>query len=189
MNIKGIVGTVAALLLVCGMVSGSAFAQEKKPLLVKLAIINVEKIQGQATALKQLRAQLEKYGAAYKAEIQKEEQELRKANMDLARKRAVMSPEAFEEERKKFEQRFIQVQRKVQERRRSLDRAGREAKNTVQKSLNESIAEVAKENALTLILRHDQVVFWATDFDITALVLDRLNKKMPSVTVRDPGTL
>ncbi len=160
---------------------------DRKPVLVKVAILDVDRIRAEAAALKELRAQLDKYRNTYKAEIQKEEDELRKANDELVRKRSVLSPEAFEEERRKFEQRFVDVQRKVQQRRQALEKSGRTSEGSVQKVLNEVVAQIAQENQLTLILRNDQVVFLATDLDITPMVLDRLNKRLPTVKVPDPG--
>jgi outer membrane protein len=168
-------------------VSSAPAEGERKPVLVKVAILDVDRIRSEAAALKELRTQLDKYRNVYKAEIQKEEDELRKANDELVRKRSVLAPEAFEEERRKFEQRFVDVQRKVQQRRQALEKSGRTSEGTVQKALNEVVAQVAQENQLTLILRNDQVVFLATDLDITSLVLERLNKKMPTVKVPDPG--
>lgn len=160
---------------------------DRAPVRVKIAILDVDRIRAEAAALKDLRAQIEKYRNVYKTEIQKEEDDLRKANDELVRKRSVLSPEAFEDERRKFEQRFVDVQRKVQQRRQALEKSGRTSEGTVQKALNDVVAQVAQENQLTLILRNDQVVFLATDLDITSVVLERLNKKMPSVKVPDPS--
>jgi len=134
-----------------------------------------------------VRKQIEKYRSNYKTSIQKDEDELRKANEELTRKRQILAPEAFEDERRKFEQRFVDVQRKVQQLRQALEKTGRASEADVQKVLNEIVAQVANESDLTLILRSDQIVFLATDLDITSVVLQRLNKKLPTVKVPDPG--
>ena len=56
-----------------------------------------------------------------RSEISKEEQRLHEADKAFAKQRSVLTPEAFAEKRRAFEQEVAEVQRLVQERRRELD--------------------------------------------------------------------
>lgn len=154
---------------------------------VKIAVIDVDHIRREATAVKVAREQVAKYHTAFQADIQKEEAELRNANQELARQRNILSPEAFAEERKKFEQRLVEVQRLVQVRRQQLD----DVQNDFMRRMNEVMAEVvndlAKENNYTVILRLDQSVFASDSVMITSLVLERLNKRLPTINIPEPG--
>lgn len=154
---------------------------------LKIAIIDVDAIQRNAVAVKEIRSQIGKYRSAFQADIQKEETELRNANQELARQRTILSPEAFAEERRKFEQRLITVQQKVQLRKQELEKAQIGAMRQVQAALNEIITGIAKERKLTLILRENQVVLSATALKITDEVLARLDQKLPSISVPEPG--
>jgi Skp family chaperone for outer membrane proteins len=158
-------------------------------LTLKIGVIDIDQIRRDSTAVKDARDQIATYHNTIQAEIQKEETELRDANQELARQRTVLAPDAFNEERRKFEARLVEVQRKVQERRQELD----DIQNDVMRRMNEVMAEVvveiAQEQGFGLILRLDQSVFAAQPLLITQAVLERLNKKLPSIKIAEPASL
>lgn len=188
----------SAISILCALVlwaSLTAPAAAQKPeadkdviTLLNLAVIDTEVIRRKSRAFKDIGAQIAKYRNAIQADIQKEEETLRSANEELARKRAILAPETFAEERRQFEERLVQVQRTVQKRKKGLDRVAAEAIKKVEAVLNKIITEVAKEQALGLILRKRQTVLVAAELDITPQVLKRLDTALPSLKVSDPGT-
>jgi len=179
-------------LLATAVFAGTAFAQQPAPAaapVLKIGVIDIEQIRREAIAVQDARNQITGFHNTVQTEIQKEENELRQANQELARQRTVLAPEAFNEERRKFETRLVEVQRKVQERRQELD----DLQNDVMRRMNEAMAEVvieiAQEQGYSLILRLDQAVFVAEPFLITKMVLERLNKKLPSIKIAEPASL
>ena len=184
---------LACALLALAIVISPARAQQAAaptaPAGLKVGVIDIDQIRRDSTAVKDARDQIAALQSTIQAEIQKEENELRDANQELARQRTLLSPEAFNEERRKFEARLVEIQRKVQERRQELD----DIQNDVMRRMNEAMAEVvveiAQEQGFTLILRFDQSVFVGQDLLITKVVLDRLNKKLPSIKVAEPASL
>lgn len=178
-------------LVVLVSVTGPAAAQQPeadKITLLNMAVIDTEVIRRNSRAFKDIRAQITKYRNAIQADIQKDEEVLRSANEELVRKRAILAPETFAEERRKFEERLVQVQRTVQKRKRGLERVGVEAVKKVEAVLNKIIDDVAKEQKFGLILRRNQTVLVAKELDITPDVLKRLDTALPSLKVSDPGT-
>lgn len=179
---------ICALFLTATVKPGMAQETEKVSVLrVKLAVIDMNEVRRNAAAVKDIRAQVEVFRAAFQAEIKTEEEELRTANQELGRQRAILSPEAFTDERRKFEQRLAGVQRKVQRRKQDLDKALNDAMFEVQKSLNKIVVDLAKENGLTLVLRKEQTVLVASPLNITGVVLERLDKAVPTIKVAEPG--
>lgn len=179
---------ICALLMAATVKPGMAQEAEKVGTIrVKMAVIDMNEVRQNASAVKDIRAQVEKFRAEFQSEITKEEDELRTANQELGRQRAILSPEAFTDERRKFEQRLAGVQRKVQQRKQNLDKALNDAMFEVQKSLNKIVVDIAKENNLTLVLRKEQTVLVATPLNITPVVLQRLNEAMPTIKVSEPG--
>ena len=154
-------------------------AAQDKP--IKIAIIDIDAIRLHAAVVKDIRSQIVKFRKVYQATIQKEEEELRNANQELARKRAILTPEAYAEERRKFERRLADVQRMVQTRKQDLDKAQGDAMSKVEGILNGIVLEMAKEKGLDLILRKNQTVLGAKSLHITKEVLDLLDKKLPSL--------
>ncbi|MCH7694057.1 MAG: OmpH family outer membrane protein [Proteobacteria bacterium] len=188
----------SAISILCALVivaspTGPAAAQQPEAdkdviTLLNMAVIDTEVIRRNSRAFKDLRAQIAKYRKAIRADIQKEEEVLRGANEELARKRAILAPETFAEERRQFEERLVQVQRTVQKRKKDLERVAAEAVKKVEAVLNKIITDVANEQSLGLILRKNQTVLVANELDITPHVLKRLDTALPSLKVSDPGT-
>ncbi len=186
------ISTLCALVILASM-TGPAAAQQPDAdkdviTLLNMAVIDTEVIRRNSMAFKDIGAQIAKYRKAIQADIQKDEEALRSANEELARKRAILAPETFAEERRQFEERLLQVQRTVQKRKKGLERVGFEALKKVEAVLKKIITEVAKEQSLGLILRKNQTVLVAKELDITPHVLKRLDTALPALKVSDPGT-
>ncbi len=185
--------SILCALVILASLTGPAAAQQPEAdkdviTLLNMAVIDTEVIRRNSRAFKDLRAQIAKYRKAIQADIQKEEEVLRGANEELARKRAILAPETFAEERRQFEERLVQVQRTVQKRKKDLERVAAEAVKKVEAVLNKIITDVANEQSLGLILRKNQTVLVANELDITPHVLKRLDTALPSLKVSDPGT-
>ena len=186
------ISTLCAFVILASL-TGPAAAQQPETskdiiTLLNMAVIDTDVIRRNSKAFKDLRAQIVKYRNAIQADIQKDEEALRSANEELARKRAILAPETFAEERQQFEERLMLVQRTVQNRKKDLDRVAAAAVKKVEAVLNKIIDEVAKEQSLGLILRKNQTVLVAKELDITPHVLKRLDTALPSLKVSDPGT-
>ena len=154
---------------------------------IPIAIIDVQVILVDAKAVKNIREQITKFGTQFEEEIEKERNEIRTANQELARQRTILSPEAFAEKRRKFEQRVVKVQRLVQQRQRELDKSRNEAMIVLNKAYTEIVWKIANELNLAVILRKNQTAYAIPSLEITRKVLTRLDKKLPTVKVSKPG--
>jgi Skp family chaperone for outer membrane proteins len=65
-----------------------------------------------------------------------------------------------------------------------LDSGFEHALSDIQKSVNEVIAELAKEKGFTLAVPTSQILYADPSMDVSKEVLERLNKKLPTVTVK-----
>lgn len=157
------------------------------PVRIPLGVLDVQAVLRNASAVKNIRDQITKYGTEFEKEIEKERGELRKANQELARQRTILAPEAFAEKRREFEQRVVEVQRLVQQRQRELDASRNVAMGTVNEAYIEIVSNLAAERNLAMIMRKSQTVFSVGTLDITKDILDLLNKKLPTVKVAQPG--
>ena len=178
---------LVAVALLAVVLPASAQEQPGPQVRVKLGIIDMDAIARHAAVTKDVRAQVTAYRNAIREEIQKEEEELRKARDELARQRVILSSEAFEAERRKFEERLAGIGTIVQSRRQALQRVQEDAMAQVQRTLNEVVTDVAESHELTLILRTNQMVFWAKQLEITHLVLEALDERLPSLKVPEPS--
>lgn len=152
-----------------------------------VAVVDIQRVLRESAASKSIQGQIEKQRASYQQEITKQENELRSAEQELNRQRTLVSPDAFNERRRQFEQRVGNLQRDVQNRKRELDKSFSTAMRTVENSLREIIEQMVTERRLTLVLIKTQTVFAAPELELTEEVMKRLNAKLPSVKVPPPA--
>lgn len=180
----------AAVVFVLGMaMNGPVYSQQRPPSAnepVRFAVIDVQKILRDAAATRTIRPQVEKLKDEYQTRFKKEEDELRVADQELQNKRALLSPEAFDQERRAFQSRATELQRQVQEARRSLDEVLGGAMSVVQSAIEDIVKQYAEEQKIQFILHRPVVMRMDARFDITDEVLKRLNARLPSVTVKLP---
>jgi Skp family chaperone for outer membrane proteins len=155
-------------------------ASQKLPTTVA-AVIDYQRILRDAAAARSIRDQIEARRKTYQEEISKEEQRLHAADKEFAKQRSVLSPEAFAEKRREFEQDVAEVQRMVQERRRELDRMSAAALNEVKQALIEIVTSIAEERGFNLVVPSSEVLFFSRSLDLTEEVLAKLDARLPEV--------
>jgi outer membrane protein len=175
------------------LLTGSAYAQQTKAptatpeIPLRIVVVSLDDIRRQSVAIKDIRQQITEFRKGFQTGIQKEEDSLRIANKELAKKRTILSPEAFAKERRQFEQRVVGVQKLVQKRKRQLDQAQIEAMLKVEAKLNQIIADIAQKRKATLVLRRKLTILVASGYDVTSEILVRLNKELVKVPVNKPS--
>jgi len=176
---------LAALLLALALAGvGIPGAARAQPLPAAVAaVIDYQRILRDAAAARSIRDQIEVRRKAYQEEISKEEQRLHEADKAFAKQRSVLTPEAFADKRREFEQEVAEVQRMVQERRRALDDASAIALNEVKKALIEVVTSIADERGFNLVLPSSEVLFFSRRIDLTEEVLAKLDAHLPDVRV------
>ncbi|MEE8333076.1 MAG: OmpH family outer membrane protein [Alphaproteobacteria bacterium] len=154
---------------------------------LEIAVVDVQKILRESEASKTIRPQLAKLKKEYRARFKQQEQDLRAANQDLSRQRTILSPEAYDEQRKAFRKRASKVQREVQAAQRQLDGALATAMRKVHRALLGITAKYARKEGVMMILPKSGVLLMEPRFDITGEILKRLNKQLPTVTIELPS--
>lgn len=152
-----------------------------------VAVLDVSVILRDALAVKGIQEQINKYGTKFEEEIEKQRDEIRNANQELARQRTILSPDAFAEKRRQFEQRVVEVQQLVQQRQRELDTSRNDAMTKVNDAYIKIVSQIASDRKLAVILRKDQTAFSSRALDVTDEILSLLNKQLPKVAVSEPG--
>ncbi len=84
---------------------------------------------------------------------------------------------------KSYQERGAKAQIEVQYKGAELQATERKAKLEVAKKIDSVIAEVAKERGAAVVLEKSLMLYSTSAVDVTAEVLSRLNRQLPSVTV------
>jgi len=199
MILSRVMRSAVAGLLVAAVAAAPVLAQQAKPAQtaqaqqsggdpggLRIGILDLDEINQKAAVFKSIRAQMDQYGAVFSDAIKSEDDELRNANKELARQRTILSPEAYAEERRKFEQNVANFQRQVERRKQSLNAVHAKAVTEAENALRKIIADFARENDVALVLRSDTIVFYNKAMDMTGIILERFDKAMPNIKVAQP---
>lgn len=177
---------VAAWAFAAASMLGDAFAQARVAKTPSFAIIDVQKVLRDSTAIEGLNKEIERRRNEYQGELRKKEEELRGADQELTRQRTILSPEVFAQKRQELERKVATLQREVQGRKRALDQGFADGLSEVQAELANVAKNIAEEMGLDLILSKTTVVIVKPEFEVTGEASRRLNQRLPSVSVSFP---
>lgn len=155
----------------------------------QVAVVDVQRILQDAAVMRSIQQQLDAQKEQFQREVAAQQEQLRTAEQDLAKLRQSVAAEEFDRKRTEFESQVTAMGRALQERTRRLDVAFNQARNNAINTLDQVIAEVAKENGATLVISRQFIVYQAgTAGDITNEVMERMNARLPEITVNLPST-
>lgn len=159
-------------------------AQELAPPV--LAIIDVQKVLRESTAVSALSRRIGEQKAQHQEELREQERALRDADQELARQRTILSPEAYAKKRGELEERVATLQREARNRKRGLDKVFTQGMIKVQAELARVAKEIAEERGLDLILSKATVVLVKAKFELTQEAVRRLNDRLPDLPAAPP---
>jgi outer membrane protein len=150
-----------------------------KPDRFSVAVIDVQLIIRESTAMKAVREEVAGLREKFRAEVAQEESRFREERSKLVRQRGVLTPQAFSRRRNQLVSKFAAVQRRLQAKSRGLEAASAATLREFQKSLFAVVEELAKERGYTLVLSRSRVPYTHPTYLETDEVLKRLNAKLP----------
>lgn len=178
---RALTWTVSLLFLVA---SGPVVAQAiPQPVVM---VIDTGKIMAEARAMNSIRDQIDQIRSNYQAEIKREEDELRRADQEMAQQRQVLSPEAFNQRRQDLQQRASALQVKARTRRTQLDQALRDAVQVVRNRLLKIVEAVAQRHGANVVVQKSDLVYADDRMEFTDEVLAQLDAELSTVTVETP---
>ena len=149
-----------------------------------VAVVDVQLILREAAAAKAVRQAVETRRASFEKELDKETQELRRAEEELRKAQAQLAPDALAERKRELERRFGELRRRTDERRGLLSQSYNGAMRQVRQEMARALAEIMRERRIDVSMSRTAVLIFDEKLDITQEVLARLNKRLPKVDVR-----
>ncbi|MDR1337955.1 MAG: OmpH family outer membrane protein [Rickettsiales bacterium] len=156
---------------------------------LRIAVIRMDAIQGEAKALKDLRNQKESLEAKLRAELTKEQKSLEKEKAEIEKSQDVLSREALQRRVTEYQNRVAKLQRALTERAQSIEVSFQKALNDIQiKHLDPLIEGIVAKKNLSLVIdgRFARIGAAAANLDITDDVIRALDKKVSSVKMETP---
>ncbi len=173
--------TIVALAI---LAAATNFASAQATATSTIAVVDTQKIFEKASALQKIKEQLDKKAEEFKKESAKKEDYFKKKFEDLEKQKATLAKEAYDKKSEEIGKEFGDAQKKVQENRQVIDKAYQDAMQQVNDSFTAIISEEAGKKGYKVVLPKLQTLFSDTGIEITDAMIESLNKKLPSVTVK-----
>ena len=152
-----------------------------------IAVVDLQRVVRDSAAGKSIQSQLEVESRKFRDQVTKLQDELKVGENELRRQRSVMSQEAANEQQAALQRRQADAQRTVQERQEALQKGENDALNVVVDNMRDIVQQMANERHLGMVVNKQAVISMADkNMDITDDVIQRLNTKLPTVTVTIP---
>jgi len=188
MAVSGAIRLLAGMVAL--LVSGSALAQtapaKSSAAPAVIVIVDAARVQRESLAGRGMAAERERYQQTFNTEFEAARKQLQAAEQDLAKQRSALPAEVFQEKVRVLNARIAEFQRQYQGAVRALDKSTAAASNELQKVVVGVTSEVASEAGAALVLHKQQVFLHDERMDITAQVIERLNKRLNSIPFPAP---
>ncbi len=137
----------------------------------------------QSAVGKDMATQVEGMVKKMEADFAPENKKLQADVQALQSQAAVLAPDVRQQKIKDLESRRQGFQKKVQDRQASIQAGLAQARTKVEQALGPILEKIMIERGANLLLDRGLVVLGATDLDVTASVIGRLNTTLPKVVV------
>ena len=156
---------------------------------LRIAVVRMDAIQTDANALKDLRAQKEKYENELRDELTRDQKALEKEKAEIEKSQDVLSREALQRRVVDYQNKVTKLQRDLAERAQSIEMSYQKALGDLQSKHLDPVIEgiIAKKN-LSLVIdgRMARTGADAANLDITDEVIKALDKKVSKVKMETP---
>lgn len=148
-----------------------------------ILVVDTVRVQETAAASKSMQTQVRAFEAQLQAQAKSAEEKLKAEEVGLKQQQTILSPEQFDVKRREFETKVGEEQRKLQQAQQDMQIAVRTAQNTMLKTLEPILKEIMTERGANLVVGRGMVLTSADNLDITPMVIERLDKRLPTVKV------
>src|SRR4051812_4284346 len=146
-------------------------------------IVDMNKVMQTTDAAKDIFNQMEAKRKEYQAQISKEEDTLRAAGQDLEKQKGTLAKEAYEQKGKALQEKFVNEQKLVQDRKRIMDQAFAGAISKLRTEATRIVDGIAKERHYSAVFTEDAVMISTPDLGMTDIVIAQMNKDIKKIPI------
>ena len=150
----------------------------------KIATIDVVQLLRDSKAAISMKDQLNAVAKKYTEEDQKKQKEIQKQEEELLRQKSTLTPEAFSDRKNAFEKKVIEFNKVSQSKRKALAKSEKDAVTQIEDEVEKIVQKIIDTENVTAVFRKSAIILGNPSIDITKKVVDELNKKLSTVTVK-----
>lgn len=148
-----------------------------------IGVVDVPEIQRDSAAFNQVREEIERRRQKLNEDLQREQNNWREQQQQLANQRAGMPPEQLRQRERDLQDRITESQRIFRERSRAIEQVAQGALVEIEQALGTVIRQVAASRSVNMVLPRPLVIFNDPPFDLTAEVSQQFNRALRSVSI------
>lgn len=172
---------VFALVVACAVGSNAnVWADEHG---TRVAVIEMARVLGEASAIHSIRTQGEAQRNTYAADAQREAERLRGVRDELQQQGTLLTPAVLEERQRTFNAEVAAADQRAKVQGQMLQRAVAEGETRFREVLGIVVEEIATEQEIELVLPVHVSIFAVAEFNLTDMVIERLNEAYPEIVL------
>ncbi|PPR27718.1 MAG: hypothetical protein CFH31_01363 [Alphaproteobacteria bacterium MarineAlpha9_Bin1] len=148
-----------------------------------IVVIDMQYIVARSSAAVEVRKELDRLKKEYTAIVTKEEEELKLLQDELGVQRSILPVDEFNKLEQDFRSRVEKLQSVIAEKNKELEQILKKSINIIQRKSIQIITNIARERGLAAVLDTSTVVLAADSINISKIVIENLNKEMPSIDI------
>ena len=148
-----------------------------------IVVIDMQYIVARSAAAVEVRNELDRLKKEYTAIVTKEEEELKLLQDELGVQRSILPVGEFNKLEQDFRSRVEKLQSVIAEKNKELEQILKKSINIIQRKSIQIITNIARERGLAAVLDTSTVVLAADSINISKIVIENLNKEMPSIDI------
>ena len=160
---------------------GAAVAQALPPAAV--LIIDISRIQSQSLVGQDVQRQVQALRKRLQTELEKKQNEIKAMSDKLQKERASLTQQQFQARAREVDARAQAFNKEVEERQAMVQRALRLADNEIDRALRPILQELMDKKKANFVFDRSQVALAVDSIDVTAEVIKKLDKKLPTLTL------
>ena len=148
-----------------------------------IVVIDMQYIVARSSAAVEVRKELDRLKKEYTAIVTKEEEELKLLQDELGVQRSILPVDEFNKLEQDFRSRVEKLQSVIAKKNKELEQILKKSINIIQRKSIQIITNIARERGLAAVLDTSTVVLAADSINISKIVIENLNKEMPSIDI------
>jgi len=150
----------------------------------KMAVVDVKVLLSQSDAAKSIQTQMGEENKKLQKDASEQEQKLKEMEKALIASNGKGSEADFNKKKAELEKSVIEARTMLQTKRRSLEKAARNAVESLRAEITKIVAEKANQEKYDIVLTRQNVVLAVTSMEITGDVMAQLNKKVKKIDLK-----
>ena len=152
-----------------------------------IGVLGIPDIMRASAAAQQVEKLIGERREKLNEDAQKEQGAWRDLQQTLANQRATLNADQIRTRERELQERITNSQRQFRDRNRFIQEAAQVGLAQIERMLIATIRQVAESRGMNLVLHRAQVALNVNEFDITELVVEQMNKTLPSIVLPPDG--